>query len=638
MIGAIGICLLMVCGSLAVLNFSTRPTGETGLNVAQNPTYYDWAGWDGNRSIYLTDYTGYTFLPSTSNYSFQYQLPSNSSFTGQGMNLANAEEVSVSTGPSLLYSYYTYTPVNGWTLVLNVTDSGTTTPIESYNGGWFWAFAWFEDMIATLYDGPVGHVQTTIYTSYDDGINVSDSGSYIVSSGTAGNEWEAWAIAAGLDAVAVAVGAVPGADAVDFAVVPSAAAATTEAFEASTEAGEYSSSSLTSSTNEAGGNATVNQWAQIVNPTASDYEYSQSTRLEVSIGPNSNGLLPILGYGGATLELSAFPQLGDNRSGPGNWQDTADGSSPSLTYGIFPAVSLEGNVTTVAGTAAAGATVLLQQSCPSGSEFPSANYYEQANSAGQWHFFGAPGCTYTYSASVPYSPQGGQTLTGSAVTFSEPASAAGTNRWVAPYNIGWKVTFSETGAPSGDQWSVKANGETLSASAGTNIVFVEPNGTYSYSITAPSGYGASPSSGSVTVSGGSASVATTISKLATYSVTFSESGLPSGDSWEVTVGGTLKSADAPTSIGFSGLSGSNSYTVGDVVVLANGCVLEYYGPSPASGTVSGATTVAVTYTYHVTTEVHKCAQPEGSSAATLFASQSAELSANALVALAAWRA
>ncbi|MCL4314138.1 MAG: protease pro-enzyme activation domain-containing protein [Candidatus Thermoplasmatota archaeon] len=75
---------------------------------------------------------------------------------------------------------------------------------------------------------------------------------------------------------------------------------------------------------------------------------------------------------------------------------------------------------------------------------------------------------------------------------------------------------------------------------------------------------------------------------ATYSVTFTESGLPSGTTWSVTLGGSTQSGTG--SISFSEPNGSYSYTVGSV---------SGYTSSPSSGTVtvSGASiTKAISFT------------------------------------------
>ena len=75
------------------------------------------------------------------------------------------------------------------------------------------------------------------------------------------------------------------------------------------------------------------------------------------------------------------------------------------------------------------------------------------------------------------------------------------------------VTFTESGLPSGANWSMTLNG-LLSSSTTNSITFNEPNGTYPFSVGLVPGYSASPSSGSVTVNGVNATQAISF----TYSV------------------------------------------------------------------------------------------------------------------------
>ena len=73
------------------------------------------------------------------------------------------------------------------------------------------------------------------------------------------------------------------------------------------------------------------------------------------------------------------------------------------------------------------------------------------------------------------------------------------------------VSFTESGLPSGTNWSVTLDGSPESSSSST-ISFSEPNGSYAYSVLSPTPadhgtrYVATPSSGSVDVSGANASV------------------------------------------------------------------------------------------------------------------------------------
>ena len=85
----------------------------------------------------------------------------------------------------------------------------------------------------------------------------------------------------------------------------------------------------------------------------------------------------------------------------------------------------------------------------------------------------------------------------------------------------YSVKFTESGLPSGNSWYVNlTNGQSFSSTTST-MSFSEPNGTYSYTIGNVSGYTASPSSGSITVSGSNAT------KTITFTVT-STSSKPSG--------------------------------------------------------------------------------------------------------------
>ncbi len=155
----------------------------------------------------------------------------------------------------------------------------------------------------------------------------------------------------------------------------------------------------------------------------------------------------------------------------------------------------------------------------------------------------------------------------------------------------YDVTFSESGLASGTSWSVTFNG-TPQSSTTTSIVFVSPNGTYSYTIGTVTGYTiTSPSSGSVPVDGAAQTVDVTfeVTPPSTFSVTFTESGLPSGTSWSVTLGTSTMSSDT-TTIVFEEAAGSFGYTVGSVTG---------YSAVPSSGTVdttSGAQSVSVTFT------------------------------------------
>ena len=155
--------------------------------------------------------------------------------------------------------------------------------------------------------------------------------------------------------------------------------------------------------------------------------------------------------------------------------------------------------------------------------------------------------------------------------------------------ISYAVMFSESGLPFGTNWSVTLSGDTESSTVAA-IGYSETNGTYSYSIGSVMGYTASPLSGNLAVSGNNVTESITFSlvNLTTYRVTFTESGLPSGTAWSVTLGGVTH-AGSGTTITFTEPNGTYDYAVGP---------LTGYASSPPSGSVSVAgtsQTVSVTF-------------------------------------------
>ncbi|MGC8673500.1 MAG: hypothetical protein ACP5TO_08425, partial [Thermoplasmata archaeon] len=127
------------------------------------------------------------------------------------------------------------------------------------------------------------------------------------------------------------------------------------------------------------------------------------------------------------------------------------------------------------------------------------------------------------------------------------------------------IEFSESGLPSGTSWSVTLGTTTLSSSTSTIDFTGLTAGSYlSFTVSPVQGYAANPSSGNVTViAGQTITVQITFSQVKEYSVTFTESGLPSGTSWSVTLGTTTLSSST-SSIVFSEPNGTYDYSIGAV--------------------------------------------------------------------------
>ena len=150
----------------------------------------------------------------------------------------------------------------------------------------------------------------------------------------------------------------------------------------------------------------------------------------------------------------------------------------------------------------------------------------------------------------------------------------------------YNIKYTENGLPSGMQWGVTLNGSAETA-VNPAINFVMVNGTYTYAVVAPTDYGASPLSGSVTVHAKNVSLSI-VFVLVIYPVDFKESGLPSGTTWYINITSGMNSGPiTSTSYTVSLTNGSYSYTIATSDKI--------YSPSPSSGSllVKGASTAYV---------------------------------------------
>ena len=155
------------------------------------------------------------------------------------------------------------------------------------------------------------------------------------------------------------------------------------------------------------------------------------------------------------------------------------------------------------------------------------------------------------------------------VSFSSPPPAT------------YLVTFTEAGLPVGTNWSgsLKGPGVNLThSSASTTLTFTVSNGTYTFTPGTLEGWRVTSSVSTVVVNGGPTSKTIVWSKLL-HEVLFTETGLPFGLSWEVTLNGSESKGTGP--IDFTVPDGSYSYSVG---------VIAGYTASPSGGslTVNGA--------------------------------------------------
>ena len=176
----------------------------------------------------------------------------------------------------------------------------------------------------------------------------------------------------------------------------------------------------------------------------------------------------------------------------------------------------------------------------------SALHRESSN--GSTIVFALSNGTYSYRID----PVAGYTITSNdsrgsfQVTGASPPSVAVTFTSIPAYS----VTCSESGLASGTNWSVSVFGQeqedgsaawgpgpTLTESSTTSqITFTLPNGTFGYFVHRVPGYtlAANQSHGDLNISGSATTVNVGFVKLATYPVTFTETGLALGTNWTVT--------------------------------------------------------------------------------------------------------
>ncbi len=187
--------------------------------------------------------------------------------------------------------------------------------------------------------------------------------------------------------------------------------------------------------------------------------------------------------------------------------------------------------------------------------------------------------TYGYRASAP--AQGRLPVDGNLTVAGVPLALS--IRFV-PFQS--PVTFEEDGLPAGIGWSVHFENGTTLTGTGPTISFAEPNGSYTYTISAtdPS-YGAP--GGSYRVDGRPVIEPVEFS-LPTYAVRFVPSGLPAGTAWWISMPGVNRSTSGGGPLTFSLPNGSYPLSAGSV----NGS----YRALPSLGVVDGqARTISIPF-------------------------------------------
>jgi len=179
-------------------------------------------------------------------------------------------------------------------------------------------------------------------------------------------------------------------------------------------------------------------------------------------------------------------------------------------------------------------------------------------STGSTIAFAVPNGTYSYSVGglpgwhLTSIPRSGQlTVDGTQIVEN--------GAWTATSYV---VSYAETGLPTDTRWWANLTNGLSVNGTGRMVFSAEPNGTYSYTIeTADKTYSAP--GGSFTINNSSMAESIVFSRV-TYSVTFTESGLPSGTNWSVGFAGARLYSDGGNSILPNVANGTYSFTVESV--------------------------------------------------------------------------
>ncbi len=159
------------------------------------------------------------------------------------------------------------------------------------------------------------------------------------------------------------------------------------------------------------------------------------------------------------------------------------------------------------------------------------------------------------------------------------------------YGTGYAVTFTETGLPSGITWYVNASGEaplstTTTASGGNTVSFTAPNGVYAYTVATAEKVWELSSGSPVTVDGTVVPVNLAASQVY-ETLSFAETGLPSGTAWYVNFTSGVDLSGTTASLSTSVTNGTYPYTVATTDKI--------YHAAGGEANVRGATTQPVAF-------------------------------------------
>jgi len=179
----------------------------------------------------------------------------------------------------------------------------------------------------------------------------------------------------------------------------------------------------------------------------------------------------------------------------------------------------------------------------------------ETNSTGRSLIVEVPNGSYAFQAgsrNQSYDATGGMIL----------VNGSSKTRTVSFHLVTFSVEFAELGLPDGTVWSVTL-GSSQQNSSSAEIMFTAPNGTERYQISTVSGWVQStlPYVGEITVDGQPLDEPTLVFRQASYRVTISELGLPTGTGWWVNLSGENSLHSVTTNLSFSEPNSSVNYVI-----------------------------------------------------------------------------
>ncbi len=245
--------------------------------------------------------------------------------------------------------------------------------------------------------------------------------------------------------------------------------------------------------------------------------------------------------------------------------------SPSPPSGNITIGSLPLQVNIVFSIQPKFPVTFLESGLPAGTTWTVAVNGDSSSSTSNsitWHL---PNGSYPYvvqdvsgwhQTTLPYS--GNVDVTGSSVT--EPTLLFA--------RVTYPVAFAESGLPSNTQWWVNLTGPISLNGTTSSLSLTLGNGTYTYSVASvDKDYQGKGGTVTVTAAPETESISFV---LLTYAITFSEAGLPSGTTWNVTLG-NVSHTSVSGPILFASPNGSYAYTVDPELG---------YNATPSSGLVN----------------------------------------------------